>query len=194
AAPAASASTSAKPAASAAQPAALSAQAAASAAPDKDALKEYFGSWPEGTDPKEIGKRVAENFGARKFRFEATPARGNYLIYPEACAWYGALTFADVTHDQALINKLAARFNPFMTQEGMVHINFNPMPSAGVDNRLIGAVPLELYLLTKYDSYKTYGVGFADRQWENTKDGGLSTDSRYWVDDPYILPPMEMHA
>ncbi|HVU39058.1 MAG TPA: glycoside hydrolase family 88 protein [Opitutales bacterium] len=154
----------------------------------------YFNNWPKDADPKVVGKRVADNFANRKFRFEATPQRGAYIIYPEACAWYGALTFADVTHDQPLINKLAARFNPFMTPEGLVHINFNPPASGGVDNRLIGAVPLELYLLTKYDSYKVFGVGFADRQWATPLENGLSSDSRYWVDDLYMLPAMEMQA
>lgn len=153
----------------------------------------YFGDWPAGADPKTVGLRVAENFAGRKFRYEGNP-RQPYVIYPEVIAWYGALTFADVTHNQELINKLAAKFNPYMETEGLTHINFNPPSSGGVDNRVIGSVPLELFLLTKYDSYKVFGVGFADRQWATPLDNGLSSDSRYWVDDLYMLPMMEMQA
>lgn len=155
---------------------------------------QYFSSWPAGTDPKVVGLRVADNFEARQFRYQMTPARGAYLIYPEAVAWYGALTFADATHNQELINKLAAKFNPYLLPENQNRINFNPPSSGGVDNRVIGAVPLELFLLTKYDSYKTFGVGFADRQWATPLENGLSSDSRYWVDDLYMLPLLEMQA
>src|SRR5690348_5055541 len=77
------------------------------------ASAKYFGSWPDGADPKVVGLRVSDNFANRKFRFEGGNARQAFLIYPEAIAWYGSLTFADVTHNQELINKLAAKFNPF---------------------------------------------------------------------------------
>ena len=43
---------------------------------------------PVGAGPVEIGKRVAEQFAA-----SAHPL-ANTIIYPEICAWYGALTFA----------------------------------------------------------------------------------------------------
>ena len=33
------------------------------------AKSDYFSNWPAGTSPQEIGKRVAENFAARKFDF-----------------------------------------------------------------------------------------------------------------------------
>ncbi|HKI68401.1 MAG TPA: glycosyl hydrolase, partial [Verrucomicrobiae bacterium] len=52
--------------------------------------------WPADDSPQEIGKRVAENFLARKFDFQTNPRR-EYVIYPEACAWYGSLTVAQLT-------------------------------------------------------------------------------------------------
>ena len=61
----------------------------------------YFKNWPAGTSPQEVGKRVAENFAARKFEFEQMVKSGGvekpkrqFVIYPEVCAWYGALTVA----------------------------------------------------------------------------------------------------
>jgi hypothetical protein len=67
----------------------------------------YFGNWPTGTSPKEIGKRVAENFAARKFEFEqmvktdgVEKPKRQFVIYPEICAWYGSLTVAQLTRDQ----------------------------------------------------------------------------------------------
>ena len=64
------------------------------------AQSNYFGKWPAGASPKEVGKRVAENFVARKLEFET--GKRKYVIYPEVCAWYGSLTVAQLTRDQDL--------------------------------------------------------------------------------------------
>src|ERR1700680_2622333 len=67
-----------------------------------------FADWPAGKSPKEIGKRVAE-------RFVVSPhLRTNAIIYPEVCAWYGALTFATLSGDKDLTRRLIARFDPLL--------------------------------------------------------------------------------
>ncbi|MCX6896671.1 MAG: hypothetical protein NTZ16_14515, partial [Verrucomicrobia bacterium] len=43
---------------------------------------DIFTHWPAGGSPDEIGKRVAENFAARKFDFQTNPKRES-VIYPE---------------------------------------------------------------------------------------------------------------
>src|SRR3989339_1874942 len=67
---------------------------------------QYFESWPSGTSPQEIGKRVAE-------RFVVTPHGGwgrttpvKSIPYPETCTWYGAMTFANVTGDNDLKERI----------------------------------------------------------------------------------------
>ena len=159
---------------------------------------QFFGNWPEGTSPREIGKRVAENFAARQFRFQtAQYANGNNsatspVIYPEVCAWYGAFTFAETTKDDALRDKLIAKFGIFSTPEGAAHIS----ATNAVDYHIFGAVPLEVYMLTKSEGYRTLGVSFADRQWANPTADGLpgNGEARFWVDDLYMLPLVEMQA
>src|SRR5215212_5459843 len=88
----------------------------ASLAP-KAAAQPDFKSWPRGTSPREVGKRVAERFAASPhFNFmRPTPPRA--ITYPETCAWYGALTFASVTKDKGLTSKLVARFEPLFGPE-----------------------------------------------------------------------------
>ena len=76
----------------------------------------YFDKWPAGTSPKEVGKRVAENFVARKLEVEE--GKRKYVIYPEVCAWYGSLTVAQLTKDQDLKERLIAKFNPLLSSEG----------------------------------------------------------------------------
>ena len=78
--------------------------AAASAAAQQD----YFGNWPEGRSPQDVGKRVAEHFVTSPHQYTAT------IHYSEACAWYGALTFAQLTHDDALRAELIKKYEPLM--------------------------------------------------------------------------------
>ncbi len=60
-----------------------------------------FTHWPAGSSPQEVGLRVARNFAGRKLEYDVNPRR-LYVIYPEVCAWYGALTVAQLTGDQEL--------------------------------------------------------------------------------------------
>jgi rhamnogalacturonyl hydrolase YesR len=163
--------------------------------PSPAALAEYFGQWPDGTDPKDIGRRVAENFAARQLRFQtgtyASASRPSPVIYPEVIAWYGALTFAEATQNADLQQKLIDKFSLFSTPEGAAHISANN----GVDYHVFGAVPLEIYRLTKVQGYLDLGRSFADKQFATTNAEGLSgTDTRYWVDDLYMLPLVELQA
>src|SRR5215217_6720499 len=74
---------------------------------------DHFKNWPAGASPKEVGKRVAENWVARDFEFEqmvttngVQKPRRQFVIYPEVCAWYGALTVARLTKDRDLTARL----------------------------------------------------------------------------------------
>ena len=72
------------------------------------AEENYFGDWPTGVAPDVVGKALAEHF-------VTSPHQGSTTIgYPEVCAWYGALTFANLTHDDALRQQLIKRFEPLL--------------------------------------------------------------------------------
>jgi rhamnogalacturonyl hydrolase YesR len=157
----------------------------------------YFGNWPTGTSPKEIGKRVAENFAARKFEFEqmvktdgVEKPKRQFVIYPEICAWYGSLTVAQLTRDQDLKTRLIKKFDRFLTPEGAKYIS----QDAHVDYRIFGVVPLEIYLQTKDRKYLDLGKSFADKQWEKTTPDGITVEARYWTDDMYMLPAVQVQA
>src|SRR3954469_16496161 len=75
---------------------------------------ESWGAWPEGTDPKTIGKRLAVNLVERDKYMVGN--RGG-LQYPEACTAYGALRFADTTKDKELLDKLIARYQMIVTDK-----------------------------------------------------------------------------
>jgi rhamnogalacturonyl hydrolase YesR len=152
------------------------------------AQQDYFSNWPEGASPKEIGKRVAKNFVARKLEFETNPRR-QYVIYPEVCTWYGSLTVAQLTKDEDLKTRLIQKFEPLLTTNS-VRIS----PDAHVDYRVFGVVPLEIYMQTKNQKYLELGKSFADKQWEKTTEDGITTEARYWIDDMYMIPAVQVQA
>src|SRR5579863_8809928 len=81
------------------------------------AQKGEFTKWPAGASPKEIGKRVAERFvsGPRtNFGGSGLPA---HITYPESVAWYGALTFAQLSGDKDLTVRLVSRFDPLLAED-----------------------------------------------------------------------------
>ena len=147
-----------------------------------------FEHWPEGTSPQEIGKRVAENFLARKFDFEVNRRR-EYVIYPEVCTWYGALNCAKLSKDKDLQEKLIRHFDRFFAEDAN-----RISPNAHVDYRVFGAVPLEIYLQTKNKKYLTLGKGLADKQWAETTDDGITREARYWIDDMYMISAVQTQA
>ncbi|MBI5382320.1 MAG: glycoside hydrolase family 88 protein [Opitutae bacterium] len=147
--------------------------------------------WPAGAAPYEVGRRVAENFVGRKLRYETTtnPARA-VVIYPEICAWYGALSVARLTGDQELQTRLVRKFDPLLTPEGAKFIS----PKAHVDFRVFGALPLELFIQTKEPRYLELGRNLANRQWENPTADGITAEARYWIDDMYMIPALQVQA
>ena len=151
------------------------------------AQSEYFRNWPAGTSPQEIGKRVAENFVARKLEVEQ--GKRPYVIYPEVCAWYGALTVAQVTNDRDLKTRLIQKFDPLLTDRAK---QISPEPH--VDYRVFGVVPLEIYLQTKQQTYLDLGKGLADKQWEKTTPDGITSEARYWIDDMYMITAVQVQA
>ena len=151
------------------------------------AQAKYFGKWPAGSSPTEIGKRLAENFVKRDFEYES--GKRPFIIYTEVCAGYGALTIADELKDKDLTARLDKKFERVLTP-GAKFIN----PVEHVDYHVIGIVPLEIFMQTKDKRWLDFGRGFADRQWEKTTPDGITAEARYWIDDMYMISAIQMQA
>jgi rhamnogalacturonyl hydrolase YesR len=149
---------------------------------------EHFTDWPAGTSPAEVGKRVAENFLARKFEWEE--GKRQYVIYPEVCAWYGSLTVAKLTGDTNLQARLIKKFDLLEKPGDTNRIS----PAAHVDYRVFGALPLEIFLQTKDEKFLAIGKSLADKQWENPTEDGITREARYWVDDLYMISAVQVQA
>ncbi len=111
-------------------------------------------------------------------------------VYPAMCAWYGALTFARAAQDKALGDRLAGRFDVQVTPEVLKAVE----AKQHVDFSMLGSVPLEIYLQTKRAPYLEMGRRLADHQWEQPLPDGLTRETRFWIDDMYMITILQVQA
>jgi unsaturated rhamnogalacturonyl hydrolase len=159
---------------------------AALPAADPNVPAPWFENWPAGTSPREIGARVAA-------RFLPTPhmywtERGT-IHYAEVCTWYGALTHAELAGDKVLTAQLVERFEPFFGPEA------GAVPAINhVDSSVFGIVPLEIYRQTGRPRYRMLGLEFADGQWDRPTAEGLTNQTRFWIDDMFMITALQVQA
>ena len=105
--------------------------------------------------------------------------------------WYGALTFAEASANTDLETKLIRRFDPLMrtTEHDQV-----PTGRDEEDYEVFGVVPLEIYQATHEVKYLDLGKRFADRQWRAPRADGLSGETRFWIDDMYMITMLQVEA
>jgi unsaturated rhamnogalacturonyl hydrolase len=143
-----------------------------------------FTNWPTGTSPQEVGKRVADRFVSTG-ELPTKPA-----MYPSVCTYYGALTFADISHNRELSAGLVEKFDRQLTPDVLSFA----LNAHHVDYSVLGSVPLETYLETKQQRYLDEGKNIADHQWEQTNSDGLTTETRFWIDDMYMITILQVQA
>lgn len=143
-----------------------------------------FDGFPKGYVPAELGTAVAKRF------LPAPHYHADRIVYPEVCAWYGALELARVTNNQDLIAQLKARFEPLFGADAAL------LPPKGnhVDFSMFGSLPLELYILTKDKRYLDLGLAYADAQWKEPDAQGLTPETRFWIDDMYMITIVQVQA
>ena len=128
-------------------------------------------------DPEEVGKKVAENVINRRFGWR----------YQRACAYYGSLIFSDVTNDPAILEKVKKGYHGF--SKG---IKFNL--KGHVDYNVFGIWPFEIYRQTGDEHYLKKPKYLADHEFEKLQEDGLSSFTRFWVDDMYMVGSLQVQA
>ena len=147
-----------------------------------------FREWPAGTDPREVGKRIAERFIPTP-HMEMNSHGPQALHYAAVNTWVGALQFAQVTADKDLQQKLVQRFDPFLATDAPRIPRTNH-----VDPATFGQLPLELYMQEQRYQYRSMGLAFADAQWDQPLPDGLTRQTRWWIDDMYMITALQLQA
>ena len=135
--------------------------------------------------PEKAGKILTENLLSRDYMFY-----GEYgLHYSEACAAVGALRYVTLSGETELLNQLIARYEPLMNDSSEL-VSRRPH----VDMNVVGIVPLQIYMINKDERYLKQGLTFANSQWKNPRKDGLTDQTRWWIDDMYMIGMLQIQA
>ena len=137
---------------------------------------------------------------------------GSELVhYSVVSLWVNALECAHIAGDTNLVQRLVAAFEPAY---GAKKIWMNDYRH--VDLSIVGAIPLEIAILTGDKRAKELGLMYADRQWEEPREGldwgerwydaipladrhanwkkGFTPETRLWIDDMYMVTFLQSQA
>jgi unsaturated rhamnogalacturonyl hydrolase len=138
-------------------------------------------------NPVTIYASIAENLFARKEFMRYNSPQLKTFHYAEACAAFGLARIAGLRKDSIVINKLVKRYEPLL--DGVLL-----GPGIHVDVNVYGILPLELYKHTHEERFLKQGLDFANEQWQNPLADGLSNQTRYWIDDMYMIGSLQIQA
>lgn len=148
------------------------------------------GNPSEKISPLDIGRKAAESVLGRKTgmaSFLNVIIGREEINYSMVCSRYGVLIFADAVGDKGLLNRVIEAYQPFL--EGKRH------PRRGiVDYNVFGIVPFELYRQTGNKEYLPLALKLADSEFKRVRRDGLSSYSRFWVDDMYMVGSLQIQA
>lgn len=153
------------------------------------------------SDPEKVGCKLTFNFLASPHMLYAKT-----IHYAEVCTWYGALKLAAISNNTPMQSLLEKRFEPLLSADSLLlptlkyRENFNNY----VDFSMFGCLPFELYNQTKKEEYLKLGLTYADEQWllpdyatESHREyqaQGLTWQTRYWIDDMYMITIVQAKA
>ncbi len=137
--------------------------------------------------PRAVAKIVIDNWLARKEIKQYQTDFLNTVHYSEACMALGAARFAQIVKDSAVMDKIGLRYHE--TVEA-----FDTLPAYHVDANVIGIIPMQIYRWNKNEIFRNMGIKMADVQWDTPLPDGLSNQTRYWIDDMYMIGILQIEA
>ncbi len=142
-------------------------------------------SYRQGQTPTEIGNRLVKNLLARDgFMLYSN----TWFHYSEAAAAYSAYRFAGLTGNKELQAELDKRYESLFDKDKLLEYRRH------VDQSVVGILPLEVYIQTGDKKFLEMGLALADRQWQETTEEGLTSETRWWIDDMYMVGMLQMQA
>ena len=129
--------------------------------------------------------------------------------YAAACAYFAVLRLAEATNNQKMIEKVKANYAAFPATTAKVEelldksifANKSEYPKADgkirgghVDWNVFGILPFELYLQTKDEQYLKLATVLADDEWAAPRSDGLTSYTRFWTDDMFMIGALQVQA
>lgn len=137
--------------------------------------------------PEEIARLVISDLLSRQeFMMYVVPPCTS-VHYAEACAGFGAARLAAYLGDKEVLERIAARYARVIDENITNTANH-------VDANVYGILPLELYMHNKEDRFFKQGIDLADGQWTDPLPNGMTNQTRYWIDDIYMIGSLQVQA
>ncbi len=111
------------------------------------------------------------------------------LHYAEACAAMGALRVARHSDNEGQFKRLVERYDELL-EPGTDLIS----PKSHVDFSVVGIIPLEIALAKGNADCRELGLRMAREQWSETREDGLTRQTRWWIDDMYMVGALQIQA
>lgn len=143
--------------------------------------------WNKATSPVVIGKKITDDLLSRPQFMMYNTGDVISVHYSEACAALGAVRLAAHLLDSVTIQKLADRYMRVIDDSITNTENH-------VDVNVYGILPLELYKYTHNKKFYKQGMELADSQWKNPLQNGLTNQTRFWIDDVYMIGSLQVQA
>lgn len=143
--------------------------------------------WPEDKSPELVAKKVIDDLFSRNDFMMYIQDYCTAVHYAEVCTGYGAARLAGLLKDSITIQKLSARYMKVIDDSIVNTANH-------VDANVYGILPLELYLQTGEEKFLKQGLELADKQWEDPWPDGLTNQTRYWIDDIWMIGSLQVQA
>ena len=144
-------------------------------------------TWPEEKSPEKIGRLVISELLSRPGFMMLKYGDCEGVHYAEACTGFGAARLAGLLDDSVLINELSERYMKVI-DDSIVNTENH------VDVNVYGILPLELYIQHGGRKFFAQGINLADIQWENPLPDGLTNQTRFWIDDIWMIASLQVQA
>jgi len=138
-------------------------------------------------NPEQIGRSIIDDLLSRPDFMMYNTGDVRAVHYAEACAGFGAVRLAGFLGDKDRLQKLTDRY--------LIVLNEKIENTANhVDVNVYGILPLELYRNNKDRQFLNQGLVFADGQWEDPLPDGMTKQTRYWIDDLWMISSLQTQA
>ncbi len=154
---------------------------------DKAETEQDTSIGPDVAELKQVGRLLVDDLLNRKDLMWYNSKRFTGFHYAEAVTVYGALQFSDKIKDKQRLKQLQKKYRNIPDFDTLAAYHH-------VDGSVIGIVPLEIYKTTGKNALKTQGLELADAQWQKPLANGMTSQSRYWIDDIYMINAIQMQA
>ena len=143
--------------------------------------------WTEDKSPVKVGKEVINDLLSRPDFMMYISDHTTAVHYAEVCVAFGAARLAGMLNDSATISRLVERYTRVIDDSIVNTANH-------VDANVYGILPLELYMQTGSELFFNQGIELANGQWADPLPDGLTNQTRFWIDDIWMIGSLQVQA